>query len=76
MNPKQKSILIGAAFGAALGAAAGYLFTRGLELPREENEPGGLSLRKVPPGQMVALFIAIMGVLRGVAELGEHIEIS
>jgi hypothetical protein len=75
MDPKQKSILIGAVFGAALGAAGGFLFTRGLEMPREE-ESGGLSLRRVPPGQMVALFIAIMGVLRGVAELGEHIEVD
>jgi hypothetical protein len=51
----------------------GYLFTRGLDMPREEEEePQRLSLRSVPPGEMVKLFIAIMGVLRGVAELGER----
>jgi hypothetical protein len=72
MNTKQKSLLIGAIFGAALGALGGYLFTRGLEVPREEEEQG-LSLSALPPGAVVALFIAIMGVLRGVAELGEQI---
>jgi hypothetical protein len=30
----------------------------------------------VPPGEMVALFISIMGVLRGVAELGERLEVD
>jgi hypothetical protein len=72
MNTKQKSLLIGAIFGAALGALGGYLFTRGLEVPREEEEQG-ISLSSLPPGAIVALFIAIMGVLRGVAELGEQI---
>jgi NhaP-type Na+/H+ or K+/H+ antiporter len=73
MNPKQKSIIMGAALGAVLGALGGYLFTRGLELPREEEEPQGLSLRSVPPGEMVRLFIGIMTVLRSVAELGERL---
>jgi NhaP-type Na+/H+ or K+/H+ antiporter len=73
MNPKQKSIIMGAALGALLGALGGYLFTRGLELPREEEESQGLSVRSVPPGDMVRLFIGIMGVLRSVAELGERL---
>lgn len=73
MNAKQKSVIIGAIIGTAMGALGGYLFTRGLDLPREEEEPQGLSLRSVPPGEMVKLFIAIMAVLRGVAELGERL---
>jgi hypothetical protein len=73
MNAKQKSMIMGAILGAAMGALGGYLFTRGLDLPREEEEPQGLSLRSVPPGEMVKLFIAILAVLRGVAELGERI---
>jgi hypothetical protein len=68
-------MVIGALLGALLGALGGYLFTRGLDLPREK-EPKGLSLRSAPPGEMVALFISIMGVLRGVAELGERLEVS
>ena len=73
MNIQQKSLIFGAIFGAALGAVGGYLFSRGLELPREEEESQGISLRSLPPGAIVALFIAIMGVLRGVAELGEQV---
>jgi hypothetical protein len=73
MNPKQKSIIIGAVLGGALGALGGYLFTRGLDLPRDEPEEQGLSLRSVPPGEMVKLVIAIMAVLRGVAEIGERL---
>ncbi len=72
MNAKQKSVIIGAILGGIMGALGGYLFTRGLEVPREE-EPQGLSLRSVPPGEMVKLAIAIMTVLRSVAELGERL---
>ena len=73
MSPRQRSLIIGAFLGAVLGALGGYLFTRGLDVPREEEESKGLSLRAVPPGEMVKLFISIMGVLRGVAELGERL---
>lgn len=73
MNTQQKSMLVGAIFGAALGALGGFLFTRGLEMPRDEKS-GGLSLSSLPPGQVVALVIAIMSVLRGIAELGERVE--
>ena len=72
MNAKQKSMIIGAILGAALGAVGGYLFTRGLDVPREE-ESQALSLCSVPPGEMVKLLIAIMGVLRCIAELGERL---
>ena len=73
MKVRQKSMIVGAILGAALGALGGYLFTRGLEMPREEEPPQGLSLRSIPPGEMVKLFIATMGVLRGIAELGERL---
>jgi gas vesicle protein len=74
MNSKQKSVLTGAILGAALGAVGGYLFTRGLDLSRERGEQiDELSLKSVPPGEMVKVFIAIMAVLRGIAELGERL---
>ena len=76
MNPKQQSIIIGAVVGAAIGAVGGFLFTRGLDLPREEEESRGLSLKRIPPGAVVGLFIAVMGVLRGVAELGETVDVT
>ncbi len=73
MNPKQKSVVIGAVLGAALGAVGGYLFTRGVEMPQEQEEEPGLSLQAVPPGEWVKLGISILGVLRGIAELGERL---
>jgi hypothetical protein len=73
MNLRQKSLIGGALMGAVLGAVGGYLFTRGVDLPREEEEAQGITLRPVPPGEMVKVFIAIMVVLRGIAELGERL---
>ena len=71
MNTQQKSLIVGAILGATLGALGGYLFTRGLDVPREEEE--GFSLSSLPPGAVVALLIAFMSVLRGIAELGEQV---
>jgi hypothetical protein len=71
MNTQQKSLIVGAILGATLGALGGYLFTRGLDVPREEEE--GFSLRSLPPGAIVTLLISIMAVLRGIAELGEQV---
>ena len=71
MNIQQKSLIVGAILGATLGALGGYLFTRGLDVPREEEE--GFSLSSLPPGAVVALLIAVMSVLRGIAELGEQV---
>ncbi|MFC2029428.1 hypothetical protein ACFLWA_01720 [Chloroflexota bacterium] len=73
MNVRQKSMIIGAILGASMGVLGGYLFTRGLEFPREDEEPQSLSLRAVPPGDLVKIFIAIMGVLRSIAVLGERV---
>ena len=72
MNTQQKSMLIGAVLGALLGLLGGYLFTRGLDLHEKERGRQELSLRSVPPGDLVKLFIAVMGVLRGVADIGER----
>jgi len=73
MNPKQKSLIVGALLGAAVGALGGYLFTRGVAVVEEENRSQELPVRRVPPGEIVRLVISILGVLRGIAELGERI---
>jgi hypothetical protein len=73
MNARQKSLIIGAILGAVVGALGGYLFTRGLDVPREGEDAKALSLRSVPPGEMVKLGIALMGVLRGIADLGTRL---
>jgi len=72
MTAKQKSLVIGAIIGAMLGALGGYLFGRGAEAARERGS-GVLSLKSVPAGEVVRLFIAVMAVLRGIAELGERL---
>jgi hypothetical protein len=73
MNPRQKSMIVGAILGAGLGALGGYLFTRRFEQVEGRAAPQSLSLRSVPPGDFAKLVIAIIGVLRGVAELGERL---
>jgi hypothetical protein len=73
MNSRQKSMIVGAIVGAALGSLGGYLFARRLEQAGGGEAPKKLSLRSVPPGDAAKLFIAIMGVLRGVAELGDRL---
>ena len=72
MNTQQKGLVVGAVLGAVLGAVGGFLFTRGLELPRDEPERSSV-MRSLPPGAVVSLIISIMAVLRGIAELGEQV---
>ena len=73
MNQRRKSMVVGAIVGAALGVLGGYLFARRLEPVEGRDAPQPLSLRSVPPGDVAKLIIAIIGVLRGVAELGERL---
>jgi hypothetical protein len=73
MTPKQKSLVIGAVIGALVGAAGGYLFSRGMDQPRADKGSRELSVRSVPPGEIVKLVIATLAVLRGIAELGERL---
>ena len=73
MNTQQKTMFVGALIGAVLGAVGGYLFSRGLDMPRAEEGAQRLSLRSVPPGELAKLGLSIMAVLRGVAEMGERV---
>jgi membrane protein YqaA with SNARE-associated domain len=68
MDFRQKSLIAGAILGAALGGVAGYLFSRGYEMPREKSA----DKRPLPPAEIAKVGLAIMTVLRSVAELGER----
>lgn len=73
MSVKQKALVVGALLGAAVGALGGYLFTRGLDVPREPESSQTLPTRSIPPGEMVKIGIAVMAVLRGIADLGARL---
>ena len=73
MSVRQKSIIVGAILGAAIGALGGFLFTRQLELGERGAAPQPLSLRSLPPGEAAKVGISIIGVLRGIAELGARL---
>jgi hypothetical protein len=70
MNRQQKIVIAGAIVGGALGAAGGFLFSRGVE--ESGRRLGDLSAQSLPTGEIVRLIISIMGVLRSVAELGQR----
>lgn len=69
MNRQQKIVIAGAILGGALGAAGGFLFSRGVE--ETGRGLGEISAQSLPTGEIVRLIISIMGVLRSVAELGQ-----
>jgi len=68
MNIQQKSLIAGALLGAVLGALAGYLFSRGYEMPRDK----AADRRPLPPAEIAKVGLGVMTVLRSVAELGER----
>jgi membrane protein YqaA with SNARE-associated domain len=70
MTIRQKSLIAGALLGAVLGGVAGWLFSRGYEMPRPEK--AGVK-HQVPPADIAKLGLSIMTVLRSVAELGERV---
>ena len=65
---KARIILMGAGFGALLGLISSYLYTRAAE---EHGEPGSGAANSVSTGQLLALLLAILGLVRQIAELGK-----
>jgi hypothetical protein len=62
---KTKTLIIGALVGALLGVGTAYLLNRTAE------ESGG-GPPKVTTGDAVKAAIGIVGVMRGIASLGDH----
>ncbi len=65
---KSRIIVSGAIIGAALGALSSYLYARSAEENgnAEAGAPGSVST-----GQALALLLAILGLVRQIAELGK-----
>lgn len=65
---KARIILAGAALGAALGLLSSYLYTRAAE---ECDNPEAGAPGSVSTGQALAVLLAILGLVRQIAELGK-----
>ncbi len=63
---KARIILMGASLGALLGVLSSYLYTRTAEENDNADPTGSIST-----GQLIAIFLAIMGLIRQIAELGK-----
>ena len=64
---KARIIMAGAALGAALGLLSSYLYTRAAE----ENENAEAGAPAVSTRQLLGIVVAILGLLRQIAELGK-----
>ena len=65
---RAQIIIAGAALGAVLGLISSYLYTRAAEENGnvEAGAPGSVST-----GQLLAVLLAILGLVRQIAELGK-----
>ncbi len=66
-NWKMRTTLIGTVLGALAGVAAAMMFIRRGE---ETGEPP--SLRKIDPGLALTAGVTLLGLLRQIADLGDH----
>lgn len=65
---RAQIIIAGAALGALLGLISSYLYTRAAE--ENGNVEAGAS-GSVSTGQLLAVLLAILGLVRQIAELGK-----
>ena len=65
---KGQIIVAGAALGALLGLVSSYLYTRAAE---EDGNPEAGAPASVSTGQVLAILLAMLGLVRQIAELGK-----
>ena len=65
---KARILLMGAGLGALLGLISSYLYTRAAE---EHGEADSGAANSVSTGQLLALLLATLGLVRQIAELGK-----
>ena len=65
---KARIIFTGAALGALFGLISSYLYTRAAE---ENNSDDAGTPTSISTGQLLAVILAILGLVRQIAELGK-----
>jgi len=65
---KTRVIVIGAGLGALLGLISGYLYTKAAEENSDGEAAPGAS---ISTGQLLAVLLATLGLVRQIAELGK-----
>ena len=65
---RTRNLMLGVGMGAICGLIASYLYSRAAE----ENDNSDVAApRSISTGQFLAVLLAILGVIRQVAELGK-----
>ncbi len=62
---KIKTLIVGGLVGALLGLGAAFLFTRSAETSDEDGLP------KISTGEALGVVVSIIGIVRGIAALGD-----
>lgn len=65
---RMRNLALGVGAGAICGLIASYLYSRAAE---EQPEGDAGTPRSISTGQLLAVLLAILGVIRQVAELGK-----
>lgn len=65
---KTRIMITGISIGAVFGLVSSYLYTRAAE---ENDNPDAGKTESISTGQMLALLLAIIGVVRQISELGK-----
>ena len=65
---KTRIMLTGLGIGAVFGLISSYLYTRAAE---ENDNPDAGTSSSISTGQLLALLLAIIGVVRQISELGK-----
>ncbi|MCY4021593.1 MAG: hypothetical protein OXG39_19495 [Chloroflexi bacterium] len=68
LERKTRVLILGIGLGAIVGLVSSYLYTRAAE---EYDSSESAAPRTVSTGQLLAILLAILGVVRQVAELGK-----
>ena len=62
---KQRTMIIGAVVGSVIGVGSALLLRKNAEKADDANPP------EISPGEALGIAVAIIGVVRGIAALGD-----